>query len=105
MNDAHYTYMYQTKTCLFTVELITCKKKKKKRETILMKHAHMYLQLLCWMFHNDILPTSEQLNTCLMCTSVILQTQQLSAVIGQKDHVSWVASIASCIYQVFLSCK
>lgn len=57
------------------------------------------------MFHNDILPTSEQLNTCLMCTAVILQNQQLSAVIGQKDHVSWVASIVSSIYQVFLSCK
>jgi uncharacterized membrane protein len=70
-----------------------------------MKPAHLYFQLLCWMFHNDILPTSEQLNACLMCTAVILQTQQLSAVIGQKDHVSWIASIASSIYQVFLSCK
>ncbi|XP_056004424.1 huntingtin-like isoform X2 [Ostrea edulis] len=67
------------------------------------KFSVLCMELLCWMFHNDILPTSEQLNTCLMCTSVILQTQQLSAVIGQKDHVSWVASIASCIYQVFLS--
>lgn len=57
------------------------------------------------MFHNDILPTSEQLNTCLMCTAVILQNQQLSTVIGQKDHVSWVASVVSSIYQVFLSCK
>ena len=62
-------------------------------------------QLLCWMFHNDILPTSEQLNSCLMCTAVILQNQQLSMVIGQKDHVSWIASIVSSIYQVFLSCE
>lgn len=69
------------------------------------KFEYWFLQLLCWMFHNDILPTSEQLNTCLMCMAVILQNQQLSAVIGQKDHVSWVASIVSSIYQVFLSCK
>ncbi|XP_061171379.1 huntingtin-like isoform X1 [Saccostrea echinata] len=67
------------------------------------KFSVLCMELLCWMFHNDILPTSEQLNVCLKCTAVILQNQQLSAVIGQKDRVSWIASIASSIYQVFLS--
>nr|XP_022340193.1 huntingtin-like isoform X2 [Crassostrea virginica] len=67
------------------------------------KFSVLCMELLCWMFHNDILPTSEQLNSCLMCTAVILQNQQLSMVIGQKDHVSWIASIVSSIYQVFLS--
>lgn len=42
MNDAHYPYMYQTKTCLFTVELITCKKKKKKRDNFNEACTHVF---------------------------------------------------------------
>ncbi|XP_033756060.1 huntingtin-like [Pecten maximus] len=60
-------------------------------------------EMIDWMFHHDLLPTSERLNSCLQCMSLILQHPQLSIVIGQKQHTSWVCALTGTAYQTVYS--
>ncbi|XP_060084449.1 huntingtin-like [Ylistrum balloti] len=60
-------------------------------------------EMIDWMFHHDLLPTSKRLNSCLQCMSLILQHPQLSVVIGQKQHTSWVCALTGTAYQTVYS--
>ena len=62
-------------------------------------------QCVCWLIHHNNVPTSEQLCTSLHCVSLVLQNQQLSTVIGHRDHVTWICSITSSVHQLVSSCK
>ena len=59
--------------------------------------------MIDWMLHNNQLPTSEQLSSCLQCVCLVLQNLQLSQQIDKQP--TWLCSLVSMVYQVVLSCK
>ncbi|XP_071090376.1 huntingtin-like isoform X1 [Haliotis cracherodii] len=61
------------------------------------------MEMLSWLLQHNQLPTTEQIQTCLECVSLVLQNQVFSSVIGQTDHSTWVCTITSALYQLMSS--
>ncbi|KAK3095770.1 hypothetical protein FSP39_018831 [Pinctada imbricata] len=80
-------------------------------QPVIPKEAHSDICRFCvlctemvdWLLHHNQLPTAEQLHSCLQCLSLVLQSQQLSSLIGQRDHVTWVCSLTATVHQIFFS--
>ncbi|KAL3864910.1 hypothetical protein ACJMK2_006556 [Sinanodonta woodiana] len=61
------------------------------------------MELMSWLLSQDRLPTSEQLSTSLQCMNLVLQNQELSSLIGQREHITWVCSVTAAVHQVLES--
>ncbi|KAK3589444.1 hypothetical protein CHS0354_020780 [Potamilus streckersoni] len=61
------------------------------------------MELMSWLLNQDQLPTSEQLSTSLQCMNLVLQNPELSYLIGQKEHVTWVCSVTAAVHQILAS--
>ncbi|XP_041368406.1 huntingtin-like isoform X2 [Gigantopelta aegis] len=61
------------------------------------------VEILSYLLHHDQLPTSEQLQTCLECVSLVLQNEQFFNLISQSENYTWVCALIDTIYQLVAS--
>ncbi len=58
------------------------------------------LEVTCWALTNGLNVSSQNVVLALECMSDCLQNQQIFAVIGSSDHMTWACSAIGCVHQI-----
>ncbi|KAL4231691.1 hypothetical protein ACF0H5_009269 [Mactra antiquata] len=64
------------------------------------RFATFCMECMSWLLSSNIMPSAEQLNVSLQSTRAVLQNPQLSSLIGQTSHVTWVCTITKTVHQI-----
>ncbi|XP_005093645.2 huntingtin [Aplysia californica] len=67
------------------------------------RFAVLCAELIHWSLRHELMPESEQIQTCLSCLSLLLQDGKLHSQLGQIENASCVCAIVAALYQVLSS--